>query len=158
MILKHSSAPARHAGRTCTMLGTLALLSCTGCAIIGAGIGSTIPKYEPLSREPFIEQASMGQKMHAVRASDGREFSGRYEGVYDEKLWIGTPSGSSSIDAHDVKSARVAADDHWLEGFFIGLGVDVAVITIVGANLRYFFPKSNSQVHVGADGVDVAGR
>jgi hypothetical protein len=146
----------RHLGGA--VFGLAAVLSCTSCAVIGAGIGSTISKYEPLSTEPVVEEASLGQRVRAVRASDGREFSGLYAGVYDEKFWLTTPSGSASIDVRDVKSARVASGDHWLEGFFVGLGVDVAVLTLVGANLRYFFPKSNSNVSVGADGVNVAGQ
>lgn len=139
-------------------LGLAVVLTCPGCAILGAGIGSTIPKYEPLSDEPLVEEASLGQRVRVVRASDGREFAGRYGGVYDEKLWLTTPTGSSSVDARDVKSARVASGDHWLEGFFVGLGVDVVVLTVVGSNLRYFFPKTNSNVSVGADGVNVAGQ
>lgn len=138
-------------------LGLAALLSSTGCAILGAGIGSTIPKYEPLSEEPIVKEASLGQRVRVVRASDGHEFAGRYAGVYDEKLWIATPEGASAVDAHDVKSARVASGDHWLEGFVVGLGVDLAVLTIVGSNLRYFFPRTGSNVSVGADGVNVAG-
>jgi hypothetical protein len=147
--------------RTAAYIGAAALgavFSCTGCAILGAGIGSTIPRYEPLSEEPIIEEASLGQRVRVVRASDGREFAGRYAGVYDEKLWIATPGGSASVDAGDVKSARVASGDHWIEGFFIGLGVDVVVLTVVGSNLRYFFPRADRNVSVGAAGVDVAGQ
>jgi hypothetical protein len=140
------------------VLALLALLPCTGCAVIGAGIGSTIPKYEPLSREPVTNRASVGQELRIVRASDGREISGRYEGAYDDKLWVRTPEKSSSVDVGDVKSAKVVADNHWLEGFLIGLGVDVAVLAVVGANIGHLFPKTNTSLSVGADGVNVAGR
>lgn len=139
-------------------LAVVALLcSTSGCALVGAGVGSMIPKYEPLPREPVAEQASSGQEIRVVRASDDQVLRGRYDGVYDEKLWILTDQGASAVETRDVKSAQIAADNHWLEGFLAGLVVDVAVVAIVGANIQHVFPTTDSQYHVGADGVSVAG-
>jgi hypothetical protein len=141
-----------------TLLAAFALFVCSGCTIIGAGVGSTIPKYEPLPLGDATEPASLGERVRIVRASGGPEVSGSYDGVYDEKLWVRTADGSTSVDVRDVKEVRVVADNHWLEGLFIGLAVDIAAVAIVGSNIRHIFPPDNSSVNVGGDGVSVTGR
>jgi len=133
------------------------LLACNGCTIVGAVVGSSIPKRDPLPETPIANRASQGQDID-VEARQRAALSGTYGGEYDEKLWVKNEDATAGVAEPDVKHAEVHHDNYFMEGLFAGLAVDATIIAILGATATSWLPKTESAYHAGADGVSVAGR
>lgn len=126
--------------------------------MIGATIGSSIPKTQTLSSEPTSNEASVGQHVE-IEERDGETLSGTYGGHYDERLWVENGNTSTSIRERDVKSARVKQDNYFLEGFLVGLALDATVLAVLAGRGGDFLPSlGDRHYHVGADGVEIKAR
>ena len=131
------------------------VLSCSGCTVVGAVVGSSIPKREPLPETAVANRATVGQPVD-VETRDRRTLSGAYGGTYDDKLWVQSDDRMESVPSADVKRASAHHDDYFLEGLLAGIAVDATVIAVLGATASSWLPKTTSAYSVGSDGVNVA--
>ena len=131
------------------------------CTLAGGAVGSTIPDYTPASvAETRDGSVSAGEKIAVVRESDGEEIVGKFRGIDSLGLAVETDQELVTIDPSDVRSVRVARDNHWLEGAAIGLAVDVAFVVFVGTRTAHAYPDTTALGgdHIGSDGVTVGAR
>lgn len=111
-----------------------------GCSLIGAGIGSAVPRYETVDARRRVE---LGEDLRVVllrphRADDlmprdgGGHVDGRYAGIHDGVLSL-TVDGQAEpreIPLTDVAELRVRQGSYWTTGLVIGGAVDATFIVV----------------------------
>lgn len=131
------------------------------CTIVGGGIGSTIPDYRPATVDDANSgMINVGERVAVVRASDGYEYMGRFQGADAVGIRVETDHALVTIERSDVRSMAVARGSHWLEGGAMGFAADVTVALLVGTHLARGLPDTSSvgNFHIGSDGVTVGAR
>jgi hypothetical protein len=114
----------------------------TGCSLLGAGIGSAVPRYEEAPaaartlhvgdeiRVVLFEPAS---GRDSLPRAGGGEIDGRYAGIHDGMLEV-TVDGMvepRQIPLTDVMEIRTRKGSYWLAGLATGAFVDAALVTFV---------------------------
>jgi len=99
---------------------------CTGCSLIGLGIGSAIPKWEDDVAPKSLEWNGKGEKpVVEVRADDeGREGP--------PGLVVTTAGGERRIPLPDVQRVDVHTGSYWAEGLGVGAAIDLTVAILLG--------------------------
>ncbi|HVU04839.1 MAG TPA: hypothetical protein VHE30_23975 [Polyangiaceae bacterium] len=137
-------------------LAVSAATATTGCTIVGATVGSLIPKSAPLPAETTANRATVRDDVEIERHG-GQPLAGTYGGEYDERLWVETPA-ETPVPEKDVKDARFRQGNHFLEGLLVGLALDATILAVVGSREALLPDLGDRHAHVGADGVDVKNR
>jgi hypothetical protein len=112
-----------------------------GCTLVGAGIGSAVPRYERTTNR--TRPIDLGEEIRVVllrspSASDilprdgGGHVDGRYAGIHEGLLAV-TIDGRvepREIPLTDVDEVRVRDGSYWLTGLIVGGSVDATLIVL----------------------------
>jgi hypothetical protein len=110
-----------------------------GCSLIGAGIGSAVPRYEARSwRELHVDDEVRVDLLRPPNAGDvlprgsGDHVDGRYAGTHDGMLRL-TVDGLAEpreIPLTEIGAVRIRDGSHWAAGLIAGGVVDATVLTL----------------------------
>jgi hypothetical protein len=113
-----------------------AALTLPGCTVIGAAVGSAIPKNERVG-PPYDASLKEGTPVHLTpgpEAADPEPVDGTYVGTHDSRLTLKTATGERTIQEGDVAELKKLGS-HWFEGLMIGALVDLTLASVVAVEL-----------------------
>ncbi len=97
----------------------------SGCTVLGAGIGSAIPRYES------VDGANVGARLR-VEADNGQEFEGTVTSTRGHSLVLATPEGSYELPFEHLRRRIGSYADKGAEigGVIDAVCIIASVITI----------------------------
>jgi len=105
-------------------------LGCSGCTLVGMGIGATVPRYEPMSTPSSVEDCPAGTKV-SMKMVDGTSIDGTVVSQPYPLVVRDYDTGkSTTVDTPNVQVAERKVGTWWGTGALVGATVDVAVILI----------------------------
>ena len=145
------------ARRALSVFLVLVILStCSGCTLVGLGIGAAIPKkttYEVSEGEPIGETLRAAAVREDLEVGDDmdvtvqpapaapeigppiavripRVVSGRFHSLDPSRLRLDGEDYFAEVPLERIEKVRVAHGSHWLGGMFFGLACDGVVASV----------------------------
>jgi len=115
-----------------SVLLTACSLGCTGCSLIGLGIGSAVPRYEPTPASS-VDELPVGTQLQ-IKMEDGSRFTGTVQSQSDPFVVRDLDTGKTRrVDPAEVWVAEKKVGSQWDKGLFIGGAIDIVVVVLATA-------------------------